>query len=425
MSGDTHTDDIEEHSGTVSRRAVLKATAAGGAVAATADTVRGREYDVLQTYELIGRRDGWEGVSPSEIEGVSNPTLDMVADETFEIVWKNGDGIPHNFSIGNEHGQTPVSTDLVGTEGKTQRITVTASSSFTEYFCQPHPQEMRGSVRLVDTLDSGAAVSGALAVTIQNEQGEGVDATVTVDGTDKEVSPGSQTALYLLSNGEYTVSVDPRDYYPTASQSVTVDGSDVAITITVASDSGAYIDPSDQTSSGTVTVDSVTLPRGGYVSVVKPTNFMNVDDGSEEHDPKNRSLKGFFGKTLLGASAYLDAGTHEDVEIELDDGFDSTTRLLFMAHTDTGTEERLEWASSLGEEDEPYLFSGPNPVARDAMIDYVESAPTTSVTDEPTDESTTSTDGPGFGGLSALAAVGAGAVAAARRLARGDTDDET
>lgn len=430
MSEDTHTDDIEEQSGTVSRRTMLKATAAGGAVAASAGSVSGQEDEVLRTYELIGRRDGWEGVSPSKIEGVTNPTLDMVADERFEVVWENGDGIPHNFSIENEHGQTQVSTDLMGTEGETQSVTFTATSSFTEYFCQPHPQDMRGSVRIVDSLDGGGAAGGALAVTVQNEQGEGVNATVTVDGTDKEVTSTDPTAGYLLSNGEYTISVDPQDYYPTASQTVTIDGSDAEVTITVASESGAYIHPSAQTSSGTVTVDSVTLPEGGYVSVLEPTNFTNYDDGSGEDDPTNRNLESFFGKTVFGASEYLGEGTHEDVEIELNEGFDSTARLLFMAHTDTGTEESLEWASSLGEEDAPYTFSGPNPVARDAVIEYVEPTPTPTETateeptDEPTDEPTTTTDSPGFGGLSALAGVGAGAAAAARRLATDDAEDD-
>ncbi|MBP1986487.1 DUF7282 domain-containing protein [Halolamina salifodinae] len=434
MSENKHTDDIEEQSGTVSRRTMLKATAAGGAVAATAGTASGQEDEVLRTYELIGRRDGWEGVSPSEIEGVTNPTLDMVPDETFEVVWENGDGIPHNFSIENEHGQTQVSTDLMGTEGETQSVTFTATSSFTEYFCQPHPQDMRGSIRIVDSLEGGGAAGGTLAVTIQNEQGEGVNATVTVDGTDKEVSPDSPTAQFLLSNGEYTVSVDPSDYYPTASQAVTIDGADAEVTITVASESGAYIHPSSQTSSGTVTVDSATLPEGGYVSVLAPTNFTNFDDGSGGEDPTNRELESFFGKTVFGASEYLGEGTHENVEIELNGGFDATARLVFMAHTDSGTEESLEWASSLGEQDVPYTFSGPNPVARDAVIEYVEPTPTptptstATPTEEPTDEptdtptetGTTSTDSPGFGGLSALAGVGAGAAAAARRLAKGD-----
>jgi len=429
MSEDNTTDET----GSVSRRTVLKSTAAGGVVAATAGKVSAQEEEFEQTYELTGQTSGWEGVAPSDIEGETNPTLDVIPGERYQVIWENGDGVPHNFSIVGGHGQTVQSSELMGSEGETQTVTFTAEENYQEYYCQPHPEAMRGSFRIVSEGGNGGGASYVLAIAVENDAGEGIDGTVTVDGQDQEITVDDSTVSYALPNGEYTITVEPEGYYPVATREVTIDGGPVETTITVGTESGASIELGDQTSNGrSVTVSSVTLPEGGFVSIQDPTNFTNFDDGSDDEDPFNRSIESFFRRTILGASEYLGSGTHEDVEVELDSHFEGEMRLLAMAHEDTGDSESFDYVDSLGEEDAGYTFSGPNPVARDALMEYTEptptptEAPTEEPTDEPTEEPTaTSTDSPGFGGLSAIAGVGAGAAAAARRLRKGnETDDQ-
>jgi hypothetical protein len=85
--------------------------------------------------------------------------------------------------------------------------------------------------------------------------------------------------------------------------------------LTVCPDTGdASVSFADQTSDGnSVTVDSVSLENGGYVVVHGP-------DGA-----------------VLGNSAYLDPGTHENVEVTLDSQLpEGETSLTAMAHTDDG-----------------------------------------------------------------------------------------
>lgn len=367
--------DTTDDTGSVSRRTVLKSTAAASAVAATAGKA-GAQEEVAETYELIGETAGWEGVAPSDIEGETNPTLDVIPGERYRVIWENGDGVSHNFSIVGGHGQTVQSSDMMGTEGETQTVTFTAEENFQEYYCQPHPESMRGSFRIVSEDGEGGGASYVLSVTVENEEGEPVAATVTADGEDQETTEDESTVSFALPNGDYTLEIDPAGYYPTTTQDVTVDGEPSEVTVTVGSESGAYVDLGDQTSNGlTVTVDSVTLPEGGYVSVQDPTNFTNYDDGSGDDDPFNRSIESFFGRTILGVSEYLDSGTHEDVEVDLDIPFEGGTRLLAMAHEDTGEGESFEYVDSLGEEDAGYTFSGPNPVARDALMEYTEPEP--------------------------------------------------
>lgn len=425
-------DNITDETGSVSRRTVLKSTAVGGVVAATAGKVSAQEEEFEETYELIGQTSGWEGVAPSDIEGETNPTLEVIPGERYQVIWENGDGVPHNFNVVGGHGQTVQSSDLMSSEGETQTVTFTAEENYQEYFCQPHPEAMRGSFRTVSGDDGGGGSSYVLSVTVEDADGNGVAGTVTVDGQDQEITAEDSEVTYALPNGEYTVTVEPEGYYPVATRAVTVDGGPFETTITIGTESGASIDLGDQTSNGrSVTVSSVTLPEGGFVSIQDPTNFTNFDDGSGDEDPSNLNIESFFRRTILGASEYLGSGTHEDVEVELDSPFEGEMRLLAMAHEDTGDGESFDYVDSLGEEDAGYTFSGPNPVARDALMEYTEPTPTPTEepTPEPTDEPTeaptaTSTDSPGFGGLSAIAGVGAGAAAAARRLRKGETDDD-
>ena len=134
-------------SGDISRRSILTTTAAAttaliGVSAAT--TVAAQET----TFELGGRTPGWQGESPSSIGGQTNPTLELEAGTEYEIIWENLDGAPHNVVIEDDSGNQFVRTELVSEQGATQSVTFTAEAGMSTYYCEVHPQSMRGSVRV-------------------------------------------------------------------------------------------------------------------------------------------------------------------------------------------------------------------------------------------------------------------------------------
>ena len=87
-----------------------------------------------------------------------------------------------------------------------------------------------------------------------------------------------------------------------------------------------------------VTVDEVFLPNGGFVTVHDET-LVSEDDA--------------FG-SVLGTSEYLDAGSHSDVEVELDSALNESQTLIPMAHQDTNDNQEYDFVDSEGENDGPY-----------------------------------------------------------------------
>jgi hypothetical protein len=134
-------------SDTVSRRTVVKSTAmATGLLAGIGltETVAAQQT----TFRLGGKIAGWMGRSPSSIKGKTNPTLEMQAGKTYKIWWKNLDGAPHNVVIEDANGNNLVRTKIITGKGSTQSVTFTASTKMAEYYCEVHPQSMRGNVSI-------------------------------------------------------------------------------------------------------------------------------------------------------------------------------------------------------------------------------------------------------------------------------------
>ncbi|RBI63021.1 hypothetical protein DMJ13_00220 [halophilic archaeon] len=140
--------------------------------------------------------------------------------------------------------------------------------------------------------------------------------------------------------------------------------------IAAESSSSASVTFDDQTTDGeTVTTASVTLPEGGFVAV---------------HD--ERLLDGKALESVVGVSDYLDASTHENVEITLFDvmGAEFEKRMLSedqtlvaMPHLDSNGNDEYDFVSSGGKADGPYTMDG-KAVVDDATVS-VESKPTASV----------------------------------------------
>ena len=108
---------------------------------------------------------------------------------------------------------------------------------------------------------------------------------------------------------------------------------------------GPAVQFEDQTLDGdTVTIASVTLPEGGFVAVVNQNG------------------------QIVGASDYLEAGTHSNVEVQVTrpnasstdgDGPQNQSALLVaIAHRDSNFNQELDFVSSGGSIDGPYLDNG-------------------------------------------------------------------
>ena len=115
-----------------------------------------------------------------------------------------------------------------------------------------------------------------------------------------------------------------------------------------------------ETGGKTVTVQSATLPEGGFVAI---------------HDGRLQEGKVF--ESVIGVSDYLSAGTHEDVRVMLFQGvpggdFDQQRltedqTLFAMPHLDTDGNQTYDFITSNGDADGPYTMDG-QPVLDPATI---------------------------------------------------------
>ena len=115
---------------------------------------------------------------------------------------------------------------------------------------------------------------------------------------------------------------------------------------------------SEQETDGTsVVVDEVTMDEGGFVTI---------------HD--SSLLEGAVIESVIGVSEYLEAGTHEDVEVEFDEPLEEDDTLIAMPHLDTNDNQEYDFVETEGEEDGPYVTEDGEPVTDDALV-TVEDAP--------------------------------------------------
>ena len=106
----------------------------------------------------------------------------------------------------------------------------------------------------------------------------------------------------------------------------------------------ATINVENQTTNGTtVTVENVTLPEGGFVSVHNRSYL----------PPANE-----FVASVLGASAYLKPGRHEDVEVVLDQPLSKNQPVIARASRDGNANQSFDYVSSQGFIDTGYSHNG-------------------------------------------------------------------
>ncbi|MFB6079792.1 MAG: CARDB domain-containing protein [Haloferacaceae archaeon] len=111
----------------------------------------------------------------------------------------------------------------------------------------------------------------------------------------------------------------------------------------------------DQTSDGTtVTVASANLSNGGFV-VIHDDTLMSGDENSAV-------------TSVVGSSAYLSPGLHENVTVTLDEPISEDQTLVAMPHRDTNDNQAFDFVAQNGSVDGPYTADGGGPVTDSATV---------------------------------------------------------
>jgi hypothetical protein len=97
---------------------------------------------------LGAKQSGWQGRAPKSIKGKKNPTLSLQPGQKYTLTWENLDGKEHELYIVNKKDKPVVKSDDAKKKGETVSTTFTASKKMTQYYCEYHPQSMRGEITL-------------------------------------------------------------------------------------------------------------------------------------------------------------------------------------------------------------------------------------------------------------------------------------
>ncbi|MDT3436591.1 BGTF surface domain-containing protein [Haloarcula sp. 1CSR25-25] len=257
---------------------------------------------------------------------------------------------------------------------------------------------------------------------------------------DTNVAPGSELEVEMESeseanpfvlrpeadvgpNGTYTATADFSDYSAGTNftvQTLDVDGDEDFSDEEdgrIVEGATATVSISDQESDGSeVVVDSAQLSDGGFIVI---------------HD--SSLLEGEVAGSVVGNSEYLDAGSHEDITITLDEPMDENFTAIAMPHLDTNGNEAYDFPDADG----PYTANGSavtasanvtvsaEPPETETEPPETETEPPETETEPPetetepmdteTEATTTAAEGPGFTAAIALIALVAAALLAVRR----------
>jgi len=247
-----------------------------------------------------------------------------------------------------------------------------AESTHTVVFTPSLESAVVGStfddIRINYSADTPAAdVSNVGAGTIErigiDRGGDDVGTRIDVTATVTEVSAKSDgTDLLIRTNQELTIQTGDEVVVvirpvqnPQTSGDVKTPNVDVVLNTEGTADSAtdtvtyeyndAAVNITDQsTSGGTVTVDQVNLSEDGYVAV------------ANESGRNPSSVRG---------ATYLEAGTHSDVEVDIEPPVADQTELWAQVHLDSNGDQRFNYTRSGGEVDEPFENRVGNVMASD------------------------------------------------------------
>lgn len=218
----------------------------------------------------------------------------------------------------------------------------------------------------------GTRIDVAATVTSASGMRDGRAVRVTLEGN-LTLQPSDEIVVVLRpvqnpqreGNATVEVTINSQGAADTATGTVTYEynSADVAM--------------DNQTTNGSiVTVRSVTLSEGGFVAV------------------QNES--GAAPDAVRGHSTYLDAGSHQNVTVRLDEPLSKTRTLTAQAYTDTNGDQRFQYDSSGGTTDTPYRTKDGSLMGTDAATVRVPGSDPdeTQPTDTPTPTVTPASDTP-------------------------------
>lgn len=110
--------------------------------------LQAQQSQIATHFRFGGDVSGWQGKAPSSISGETNPTIELVPGNKYKVTWKNLDGLPHNFAILDSDRNVVKKTEIVSEQGATQTLTFTAKKDMATYYCQVHPESMRGDIKI-------------------------------------------------------------------------------------------------------------------------------------------------------------------------------------------------------------------------------------------------------------------------------------
>lgn len=142
--------------------------------------------------------------------------------------------------------------------------------------------------------------------------------------------------------GTFTHGVFTHDAEATADLTLAPDEGTTTAEATTRGPRAASITFEEQSSNGTgVTVRSVTVPRAGFV-VVHDTGI----------------VRGNVTGSMLGVSGFLEAGTHRNVTVRLDEQLNESQRLVAIAYRDSNDNREFDFLASRRTADGPYTLPG-------------------------------------------------------------------
>jgi plastocyanin len=348
--------------------------------------VAGQSHDVTVSLNNVGTSawevtevTGDEDVAPT---GEENPTLTLQVGTRY--LFENGGWSSHPLAFRDANGDPLLTQSGTGSfeddadvnwvdDDQTVAFTLTESlaSELDDYICTVH-SSMNGSVATEQqpaaavTFTEQTTGGGSVFVdSVRMDEGGFVtmhddslldgDALGSVVGVSEYLGPGSYEDVVVGLDSELTsdqtlIAMPHRDTDGDETYDfVDTDGSEdgpytdagSAITdsgqVTVAS-ALASVTFADQTTDGTsVTVDSVRMDRGGFVTM---------------HD--DSLLDGDTLGSVVGVSEYLGPGSYEDVVVSLDEELTSDQTLIAMPHRDTNDNETYDFVDTDGSEDGPF-----------------------------------------------------------------------
>lgn len=246
------------------------------------------------------------------------------------------------------------------TENAGQNARITVSQSFTV-----------SDLSAPESARAGESVTATATVSNPNDFATTQTVTFRFGGAPLVTK---QVTLNASESTEFTAEADTSGLSPGtyAHGVLTRDAGELAF-IDVAEPMSPAVTFDDQETDGTtVTVDSVTLPDGGYVVIhdERLVGEENVTDNASTGDPVG---------SVIGTSGYLEAGTTENVTIQLFDvpgtTFTNTSltadqSLFAMAHRETTGDRTLDFVRSDGENDGAYTIDG-TPVTDEAAVTVI------------------------------------------------------